>query len=142
MARRSSRGSARRGSLTVTLQGIDGAVGAILDLKKDFGVDALTAAAVAGGEVAKERASELAPRSKGPGNHPKGGHAADHLLVVPRPGTGEGKARIGPDKDGWYLRFAELGTRNKAARPFLRKALDETRDEARQAMIDELKRKR
>lgn len=141
MARR-SRQRAKRGSLTATVQGIDDAIEAILDLKKDLGVEALTAAAVAGGEVVRQRASELAPRSEGPGHHPKGGHAADHLLVVPRPGTGEGKARVGPDKDGWYLQFAELGTRNKAANSFLRTALDETRDEARQAMIDELKRKR
>lgn len=141
MARR-SRQRAKRGSLTATVQGIDDAIEAMLDLKKDLGVEALTAAAVAGGEVVRERASELAPRSKGSGNHPKGGHAADHLLVVPRPGAGEGRARVGPDKDGWYLQFAEFGTRNKAARPFLRPALDETRDETRQAMIDALKRKR
>lgn len=130
----------RRGSLTATIGGLDDAIAGILDLEKDFGEQTLKKAAIAAGEVVAKRASQLAPRSKGKGHHPDGGHAADHILVVGEAGTGRGYARVGPDKGGWYLRFAELGGKNEGAKPFLRPALDETRDEAREAMIAEFKR--
>lgn len=132
----------RRGTITVTAHGVEDAIKAITDLTKDLGGAALQEAVEAGAEIVRDRASQLAPRSKGAGKHPKGGHAADRLLVVASGKPGEAAAKIGPDAGGWYLQFAETGTTKHPARPFLRPALDETRDETRQAMIDALKRKR
>ena len=63
-----------------------------------------------------------APRSAGGGPH-----AADTIhaaAVEPTPGEAA-RVAIGPSKKGFYLRFAEIGTRLQAAHPFLRPSLDQ-----------------
>lgn len=68
-----------------------------------------------------------AARSGAPRSDGGGPHAADTIHAVPvEPTPGEvARVAIGPGKKGWYLRFAEIGTRLVAARPFLRPALDQ-----------------
>jgi HK97 gp10 family phage protein len=134
MARKGS-----RGSVSVTVQGSADIMAALTGIQTGFGEEALQEAALAGGEVVRKEASRLAPRSKGKGHHPDGGHAADHLVIEVASRSGMAEAKVGPDKGGWYLKFAETGTSKQPARSFLRKALDEKREEVDATMAEVLR---
>jgi len=81
-------------------------------------------------------AAYTAPRSDTPS---RAGHAADSVKVRKFTDQNSGNdleanVWIGPDRGHFYLSFAEWGTKNETARPFMRPAFD--RDG--QALIDRL----
>lgn len=128
-----------RKSVSVTVEGGADIIAALTNLKADLGEAALQEAALAGAEIVRVDATLRAPRSVGPGTYPGGGHAADHIIVKLSDKPGEAAALVGPDKDGWYLRFAETGTSKKPADPWLRPALDENKEAVESAMAAVLK---
>lgn len=80
-----------------------------------------------GGEIVRVDASGRAPRRKGK-------LAAD----IAKSKVEKNKIKIGPGKDVWYGKFPELGTSRMSARPYLRPALDENKDEINEAIRIEL----
>ena len=96
-------------------------------LERNAGRTILSRATAAGAEVVREEAARLAPRSS-----TGGVHAADHIKRR-RKKASRTRAlfEIGYDrKKAWYLRFLELGTKFISARPHLRPALDNKKNEA------------
>jgi HK97 gp10 family phage protein len=76
-----------------------------------------------GGEVIRQRASELAPREPGPPD------LADNIVMNHARQTREreGGVAIGPRARAFfYGMFQEFGTSRHAAQPFMRPAFDET----------------
>lgn len=55
--------------------------------------------------------------------------------IKPQPGTAVAAF------SAFYARFVELGTRKRAARPFLRPAFDELKDRIAQAIVDSMRPK-
>ena len=83
---------------------------------------ALKEASLAGAQPIHDEAELIAPRSDNP---TEVGHLADHIEIeVAKSAPSTCLVRIGPDKDHFYGRFLETGTKKMAARPFLRPALD------------------
>jgi HK97 gp10 family phage protein len=124
----------RRGSISVTVEGTKDIVKALQNMSDTLNDEALLEAAVAGAEIVRTDASLRAPRSQGAGSYPDGGHAADHIITKTSEKPGEVSARVGPDKNAFYINFYETGTSKVRARPFLRPALDENKDKILEAM--------
>lgn len=79
---------------------------------------ALENAVRAGADPIKEEAASKAPESV----------AREMMVEISRTGSNEVRADIGPSDVAWHAGFVELGTRNNAAKPFLRPAFDQERD--------------
>jgi HK97 gp10 family phage protein len=90
---------------------------------------AMKAATLAGAEIIRDEASQLAPRRA---IATKIGHMADHIEIQTMRSTAPFhiRVRVGPGKAYWYGRFSETGTKNMAAHPFLRPAVDTKQAEA------------
>lgn len=100
---------------------------------------ALKEASLAGAQPIHDYAEEHAPRSANP---TAVGHLADHIEIeVAKSTPSTCLIRIGPDKDHWYGRFPETGTKKMAAHPFLRPALDTQQQEALRAFAAAMKRR-
>lgn len=87
---------------------------AMLDLARSHDV---TEALFKAGEAVAEAARDAAPKSTG------AGAASIHAELV-QTYNGVYVARVGWDRDHFYMMFHELGTSKMSARPFLRPALD------------------
>jgi HK97 gp10 family phage protein len=61
-----------------------------------------------------------APAHRGPSS----GHGADSIHAEASHEDGNWVVDVGWDRDHYYMRFVELGTRHMPARPFLRPAFD------------------
>lgn len=109
-----------------------------LDLLPDLILEAAKNAVLAGGEIVRQRAWELANVSKGDVGHAKDGrHMRDCIEVnlVDKPGL-VANARIEIDPDNVpYAVHQEFGPNGK---PFIRPAIDETRGEVHEAMREVL----
>jgi HK97 gp10 family phage protein len=72
-------------------------------------------------------AQQLAPRHAGGPSHGSV-HGADTITVQPEKSAVSGGAAvaIGPTNEGWWLRFAEIGTYKWAGKPWLRPAVAAT----------------
>ena len=95
------------------------------DLKRLVAVaDAATMdeALLAGAEPIRAEAERLTPRSRTPNGSTGKGHAQDHIAAqIKKHGK---EAAVGPEKDFWYLIFAEFGTPHQAATAMFRRAAD------------------
>lgn len=95
---------------------------------------ALAAAAMAGAEPIRDELRATAPRNTG-----QGARAID---IQPRTATtNAGHADIG-QRDRWYLRYHEKGTRKMGAQPFVEESVDavigEAKDKAGRAYLKEI----
>ncbi|MBA7579671.1 hypothetical protein ES695_05175 [Candidatus Atribacteria bacterium 1244-E10-H5-B2] len=89
--------------------------------------EAITPGLDKGGEIVRVDASSRAPRRRGK-------LAAD----IVKSKVEKNEIKVGPGKDVWYGKFPELGTSRMSARPYLRPALDENKDEINEAIRKEL----
>ena len=98
-------------------------------LGKGIDVDLAEEAMLEAADPMRQRAAGLAPRAAGAGHGKGGKHLADNIILgVQAQEPGAANVAVGMHKDVWYGRFAELGTRFKAAIPFLRPAFDTEKD--------------
>lgn len=119
--------------------GVEGA-DEIIDVLKQIGLaanDILDEAAEAGGKIALADAKRRAPvsvagRLYGKYAHPPG-NLRDNIELKKPKSAASGKLKrrasvtIGPNKDAFYGKFVELGTKKLKAKPFLRPAIDENK---------------
>lgn len=121
----------------VDLEGVDDLIGALKRLTDDVGGEHLRAAVRAGAEITRDVASQLAPRSAdGSHGNPPGFLAANIEAEVQwTRGQDTAALHVGMNKDAWYGMLQETGTVYHPAQPFLRPALDETKDD----VVDEIR---
>ena len=123
---------------TVTrLEGVEDLEAALKRLSIDTQGQVLRSATGAGAELVREVASQLAPRSMD-GSHGRApGFLAGHIEAEVQFTRTQDKAEVsvGMHKDAWYGRLQETGTQYAPAQPFLRPALDATKDD----VVDEIR---
>lgn len=94
----------------------------------------LAEAARKGAEIVREEASRRAPR--------RTGNLARNIVARATLMTGDrAEISVGPNKDAWYGALVEVGTKHARARPYLRPAIDESKEEVERAVRDELRRR-
>jgi len=93
-------------------------------LSRAVRTEALLKGALAAADVVQDAAYERAPKRTG-----KAARSITSEVTVHE--AEKATVAVGPGKEGWYLRFHELGTRYMPARPWLRPALDESESEAK-----------
>jgi HK97 gp10 family phage protein len=126
----------------VDLDGVEDLEKALKTLNNDTQGVYLRKAAAAGAEITRSVASQLAPRSVD-GSHGRApGFLAENIDAEVKFTRTQDKAEVhvGMKKDAWYGRFAETGTQFAAAQPFLRPALDATKDDVIDEIRDQLRR--
>lgn len=125
----------------VDLDGVEDLEKALKTLNNDVQGEYLREAAAAGAEITRSVASQLAPRSMdgSRGNPP--GFLAEHIEAEVQWTRTQDKAQIhvGMHKDAWYGRLQETGTQFAPAQPFLRPALDATKDDVVDEVRDRLR---
>lgn len=123
------------------LEGVDDLLGALRRMTEDVQGEHLRAAAAAGAEITRVVASQLAPVSAD-GSH---GHAPGFLAsrieaeVKFTRTQDKAEVHVGMHKDAWYGRLQETGTQFQPAQPFLRPALDGTKDDVVDEIRDQLR---
>ena len=149
MARKALRGATIRGSLAITDASWKKLRGQLKNLEKAVRKEIMKEAVLLGAEIVKDEANPNAP---GP-----------HIEVaIDKVTETNATAKVGPDNEHWYYRFAELGATSheisgaplvfqgseglvvtgsvthpgRAARPFLRPAMESKSQEVQQAMAD------
>lgn len=133
--------------ITLKMEGLEGVMGAIRELGPKLSGRALGSAARKSFLPVLERARQLAPVDTGllrdsivlESRVGKGGTSADAAVVVGlRVRAVRGAAKLGRKTNSahWRWHFIEMGTAKRAARPFLRPALDENA----QRVVDEFAR--
>lgn len=137
--RGSARSGSRGGKYAVTyLEGEQELYKALAGMVDDVLGENLRSAVEEGAEIVRETAAQLAPQSDEghpPSKQHPGGLPPGHLsrsivrrtLFTRRQSKAE--VRVGMTADAYYGRFQELGTQYHPAQPFLRPALDHTKDE-------------
>lgn len=108
-----------------------------LEFLKSYVQEAAVAAVVRGAKIVQERAKEIAPVSPGLRGHgTDGSHMVDHIDVEIYHDPPGANARVGVFRTDIipYAAHVEFGVNG---RPFLRPAVDETREEVHQAMAEE-----
>lgn len=105
---------------------------ALRQLPQEIAGKVLRAALRKAGEPMAADARAAAPRSANPGPH---GHMGDSIkLRILRDSNSaadvEASLWLGPDATHFYGSFAEFGTKNQAAHPFMRPAFDRHKEEA------------
>jgi HK97 gp10 family phage protein len=124
----------------VDLEGMEDLEAALRRLGEDVQGEVLREAVDAGAEIVRDVASQLAPRSQD-GSH---GHAPGFLsehIEKDRQWTrtqNTADTHVGMTKEAWYGRLQETGTVYQPAQPFLRPALDETKDDVVNEIRDRL----
>jgi len=126
----------------VDLDGVEDLEQALKTLNNDVQGVYLREAAKAGAEITRSVASQLAPQSfEGSKGNPPGHLAANIDAEVKFTRTQDkAEVHVGMKKDAWYGRFVETGTQFAPAQPFLRPALDATKDDVIDEIRDQLKR--
>lgn len=131
----------------VDLDGVEDLEQALKTLNNDVQGVYLREAAKAGAEITRSVASQLAPQSfEGKvlkdGTHRPPGHLAANIDAEVKFTRTQDKAEVhvGMKKDAWYGRFVETGTQFAPAQPFLRPALDATKNDVIDEIRDQLKR--
>lgn len=111
-------------------------VGRMIDRLGRESIKRLPEALMAAAEPIVEEAQRIAPRD------PKTeDHMADSITAEVRSRRGATvEVLIGPDKDHFYGKFQELGTKHHKAQPFLRPAMDTKSAEAIEAFRREMSR--
>lgn len=112
--------AAKGGTTTVRMEGLEELDRKLRRLPAEASGAALLSAVMDGAEIVRETASTLAPR--------RTGTLADNIgkqeLATKKEKVEVG---VGHTEEAWYGIFAEIGTSDSPAQPFLRPALDETR---------------
>lgn len=126
-----------RRRLRTDLEGVDDLEAAIKRLEVDTQGRVLRNATEAGAEVTRSVASQLAPRSADGSHGHAPGFLAERIEIEVQFTRTQDRATvyIGMHKDAWYGRFQEEGTQFQPAQPFLRPALDATKDD----VVDEIR---
>jgi HK97 gp10 family phage protein len=127
---------------TVTdLEGVDDLAAAIKRLSEDVQGEHLRGAAAAGAEITRDVASQLAPVSADGSHGHAPGFLAAHIEAEVKFTRTQDKAEVhvGMHKDAWYGRLQETGTQFQPAQPFLRPALDATKDDVVAEIRDQLR---
>lgn len=100
----------------------------------------VNAAARAGAKFVQRKAKEKAPESED-GSHGKPrGFLKKNVKIKAEKSKTKGKKvyTIGIGGEAYYGVFAEYGTKKHAAKPFLRQAVDENRDELTRIVLGEI----
>ena len=125
-----------------TLEGVEDLEAVLKNMTDDMRGRALRDAAAAGAEITRSVASQLAPRSADgkvmkDGTVRPPGHLAANILAEVKFTRTQDKAEIdiGMHKDAFYGWFVETGTQFQPAQPFLRPALEATKDD----VVDEIR---
>ena len=121
----------------VRIEGLEDLEAKLKRLSLDVQGVHLRAATEQGAEVVRDLASQLAPRSAdGSRGNPPGFLAENIALEVQFTRTQDkAEVHVGMNKDAFYGLFQELGTETEPAQPFLRPALDATKDD----VVDEIR---
>lgn len=83
-----------------------------------------------GGEITRNVAEQLAPRSEGGSHGNAPGYLASKVVMVDTAAEPTfAQVGVGVDRAAFYGWFQELGTVHQPAQPFLRPASDETEDD-------------
>lgn len=122
------------------LEGLDDLEAAIKRLSLDMQGQVLRAACAKGAEIMRSVASQLAPRSEDGsyGNSP--GFLSENIVAEVKWTKSQDRAEVhvGMKKAAWYGTFQETGTQFQPAQPFLRPALDATKDDVVAEIRDQL----
>jgi HK97 gp10 family phage protein len=123
------------------LEGLDDLEAAIKRLAVDTQGEVLREATAAGAEITRSVASQLAPRSADGSHGNPPGFLASHIEAEVKFTRTQDKAEVhvGMHKDAWYGRLQETGTQFASAQPFLRPALDATKDDVVDEIRDQLR---
>lgn len=126
---------------SVTLEGVGDLEAAIKRMSEDVQGETLRKAAAAGAEITRDVASQLAPRSVDGSHGNPPGFLAEHIEAEVKFTRTQDKAEVhvGMHKDAWYGRLQETGTQFQPAQPFLRPALDGTKDDVVDEIRDQLR---
>lgn len=126
--------------LKTELEGVDDLEAAIKRLSEDTQGRVLRDATEAGAEIPRSVASQLAPRSTEGSHGREPGFLAENILAEVQFTRTQDTARVhvGMHADAWYGRFQETGTQFQPAQPFLRPALDATKDDVVDVIRDHL----
>ena len=121
------------------LEGLDDLEAAIKRLSLDMQGQVLRAACAAGAEVTRSVASQLAPRSEDGSHGNSPGFLSENIVAEVKWTKSQDRAEVhvGMKKAAWYGTFQETGTQFEPAQPFLRPALDATKDD----VVDEIREK-
>jgi HK97 gp10 family phage protein len=134
MAKRASTpflNAARKGGKSETsLIGADDLIAALKQMTQDVQGVHLQAATASGAEIVRVVASQLAPSSVRGSRGNAAGHLSKSIAKEKQWTRTQDTADVyvGMTKDAYYGRFAEIGTRYHPATPFLRPALDTTKE--------------
>jgi HK97 gp10 family phage protein len=129
-----------RGSRT-DLVGVENLEAAIRKLGEDMQGEILRDAVDAGAEIVRDVASQLAPRSTDGSHGHKPGFLAENIVTdrVWTKTQNTADTHVGMTKAAWYGRLQETGTVYQPAQPFLRPALDETKNDVVDAVAEHLR---
>lgn len=136
----------RRKYEKVGIEGLDDLEASIKRLSEDVQGEALREAAAEGAEITRSVASQLAPRSADGSHGNPPGFLAEHIEAEVKFTRTQDKAEVhvGMHLDAWYGRLQETGTQFQPAQPFLRPALDATKDDVvdaiRESLVDRILR--
>lgn len=119
------------------VEGMDNLEAKIKRLETDTQGRILREATGAGAELVRDVASQLAPRSLDGSHGNPPGFLADNIAAEVKWTRTQDKAEVhvGMKKEAWYGWLQETGTIHQPAQPFLRPALDNTKDD----VIDEIR---
>lgn len=116
----------------VAVEGTEDVRDALLSLDREVSGAALLVALDKGADVLQGAMSSLAPRDTG--------ELAENIgKEMTRLGSKRAQIAVAPEKEAFHGIFQELGTSEMPAQPFMRPALDTTRDTIVQTVVDELR---
>lgn len=121
----------------VDIDGVDDLQAKIQRLEIDTQGRYLREATAAGAELVRDVASQLAPRSEDGSHGREPGFLSRNIEAEVQWTRTQDKAEVhvGMHRDAWYGWLQETGTIHQPAQPFLRPALDNTKDD----VIDEIR---
>lgn len=121
----------------VDLEGVENLQAALKRIPLEVGGEHLRAATAAGAEVVRKLASDLAPRSQDGSHGREAGFLSRNVRAEVQWTRRLDRADVfvGVSKDAYYGWFQETGTAYQSAQPFLRPAMDATKDD----VIDEIR---
>jgi len=121
-------------SVTVKLSGFEELEQTLRDGTKKMAVKFLRGAEKSAGKIWQEAIANRAPVDTG--------HLAESIKIKTEVKSGDNGSmtmKVGPDQSAFYGVFQEFGTKDQPARPFMRPAFEETKDEVLEALVTECK---
>ena len=119
----------------VALEGGEELRAALRSMDRTISGPVLLVAVAAGGEVLRGAMASLAPHDPSDALDLKDNIGQEVIRVSPR----RAQTGVGPKKNVFYGLFQELGTSDHPAQPFMRPALDATRDDIVEAFAEKLR---